>query len=146
MKKIFIIVLVNITISSLAYAVEESKKFGKYDSFMYKNGNTEKQTTFFSPSDKIFIEAKLFELEKGDYVFKVHWYNPSGKLQETATHIHTLKEKTLYNVRFWLALKKKKLLSGGLSVFEYNERFYGYWEVVVFVNGLKLVTKEFEVE
>jgi len=100
---LFASVLLSIVIIISAYAGEGTKKYGECEVFMYKNEEVDNPTTVFSPSDKIFIHIIFFEL-KGDYILDTHWYNPSGKLQETTRHTFTLDEESSYNAWSWLAL------------------------------------------
>lgn len=118
------------------------------DSFMYRNEDVDKPTTQFTPHDRIVIRVKFKDLQKGSYTFQADWYNPSGGFQDTSSSYFTIQKTTNVVSESQLELMRAGALRRMFSTSEttgYHIKFYGLWEVKVFLNGNKIIIKEFEI-
>ena len=118
------------------------------DSFMYRNKEVDNPITQFSPHDRIVIQVKFKDLQKGSYTFQADWYNPSGEFQDTSSSYFTIQNTTTVVSESQLELMRAGALRRMFSMSEttgYHIKFYGVWTVNVFLNGNKVIIKEFEI-
>ena len=120
-----------------------------YALFMYRNEDVQCPTSLFSLKDKIVVRNKLKNLPKGNYTFHADWYNAFGRLQDTCRHEFTAPQEILKVIDSQLEIRKasplKKLFSASEST-GYNIKFYGKWQVKLYLNGEEIACKEFEVQ
>ena len=120
----------------------------KYRLYMYKNQESTQSTTVFSPHDQIFIFIRFINLPKGEYTFHADWYNSFGELQESSRYAFSLAEPSDHSVESWLEIKQAGFLNRLFSVSEttgYNLKFYGQWQVKIFLNGEEIAVSPFEI-
>ena len=120
----------------------------KYRLYMYKNQESTRSATVFSPHDQIFVYIRFINLPKGEYTFHADWYNSFGEQQESSRHTFSLPEAADYAVESWLEMKRAGFLNRLFSVSEttgYNLKFYGKWKVIIFLNGEQVAVSPFEV-
>ena len=118
------------------------------DAFMYRNKDAGNPTIQFSPHDRIVIRVKFKDLQKGSYTFQADWYNPSGEFQDTSSSYFTIQKMSDVVSESELELLRAGALHRMFSTAEstgYHIKFYGLWKVNVFLNGNKIITKEFEI-
>ena len=118
------------------------------DAFMYRNKDAGNPTIQFSPHDRIVIRVKFKDLQKGSYTFQADWYNPSGEFQDTSSSYFTIQKMSDVVSESELELLRAGALHRMFSTAEstgYHIKFYGMWKVNVFLNGEKLIIKEFEI-
>ncbi|MBC8248001.1 MAG: hypothetical protein H8E81_10480 [Deltaproteobacteria bacterium] len=118
------------------------------DSFMYRNKDVDTPITQFSALDRIVIQVKFKGLQKGSYTFQADWYNPSGEFQDTSSAYFTIQKTSNVVSESELELMKAGSLRRMFSTSEtlgYHIKFYGVWKVKLFLNGEKLIIKEFEI-
>jgi hypothetical protein len=125
-----------------AYAENKTQKFGKFEVFMYKNEEYNRPINIFSPWDKISLKIKFFDLQKGNYEIRIHWYNPKNELQEANTHHFVLQKKSPYTVEACLTLEGHQ----SLLDYDFDMKFFGKWQVKVYLNYEKIVINEFRVQ
>ena len=116
--------------------------------FMYKNLNGRQPAEVFSPHEEIIVHVKFIQLPKGDYTFQADWFNSYGELQESSSFSFSLEKPSIYAVESWLEMKRagffKRLFSASETT-GFNVKFYGRWEVKLFLNGEEVASKFFEV-
>jgi hypothetical protein len=118
------------------------------DVFMYRNGDSHTPVSLFSPQDKIVVRVKLKQIPEGSYTFHADWYNAKGDLQEKNSYQFSTQTETNKMIESSLEIKKASPLKRLFSASEatgYNIKFYGKWEVKLYLNGEKIACKEFEV-
>ena len=115
-------------------------------SAMYADKEFQSEQYVFLPLEKMYLVLDLTNVPPGDYNLAVEWVTPLGNL-ERLTHHQVTPQNTLpsYRVHFWFKLLKKGPLSRSLTGLDYKEEFYGEWKVRVFLNGKKVVEKNFRV-
>jgi hypothetical protein len=120
-----------------------------YKLFMYKSGEVGKPTALFEPNDKVVVYIKFLNLLKGEYVFHADWHNPLGELQDSSKYSFAVHEDSDYAVEASLTMSKAGLLTRLFSASEttgYSIKFYGKWQVKLFLNGDEVAGKSFEVK
>jgi len=118
------------------------------DSFMYRNKDVGNPTTQFSAHDRIVIRVKFRDLQKGSYTFQADWYNPFGEFQDTSSSYFTIQKTTNVVSESQLDLMRAGALRRMFTTSEttgYHIKFYGVWKVKLFLNGNKIITREFEI-
>ncbi len=118
------------------------------DSFMYKNEDVGTPTTQFSAHDRIVIRVKFKNLKKGSYTFQADWYNATGEFQDTSSSYFTIQKTINVVSESQLELMRAGALRRMFSTSEttgYHIKFYGLWRVKIFLNGNKIIIKEFEI-
>jgi len=118
------------------------------DSFMYRNNDVDNPTNQFSPHDRIVILVKFMNLQKGSYTFQADWYNPSGEFQDTSSSYFTIQKTSNVVSESQLELMRAGAFRRLFSTSEttgFHIKFYGLWKVNVFLNGNKIIIKEFEI-
>ena len=113
---------------------------------MHRDDLASPSTTSFSPYDDILIQLNLYELPKGDYAYSVNWYNPFGELEDTSSYYFSLPQKASYSCWSKLDLEEAGTLTRLFSVSEttgFNIKYYGRWQVKLFINGDKIYQQEF---
>ena len=126
------------------------KTFGPngYDVFMYKNEDRSAPTTDFSAADRIIVRIILKNLPKGAYTFHADWYNASGNLQDTSRYRFTIRKTTAEIIESQLEITEASPLRRLFSASEatgYHIKFYGKWQVKLYLNGEKIGGKHFNV-
>jgi len=119
-----------------------------YRIFMYKNNEVAQPTTLFSPHDKIVVYIKFFNLPGGEYTFHADWYNSFGELQDSSNYSFALPGAADHAVESSMGMSKAGFLTRLFSVSEttgYSVKFYGKWQVKLFLNGDEVAGKSFEV-
>ncbi len=119
-----------------------------YDVFMYKNDDTGSPAIQFSPHDRIVIRVKFKNLKKGSYTFQADWYNATGEFQDTSSSYFTIQKTTNVVSESQLELMRAGAFRRLFSTSEttgYHIKFYGLWRVKIFLNGNKIIIKEFEI-
>ena len=119
-----------------------------YNAFMYKNEDTKIPTTDFSTDDKIVVRIIFKNLPTGDYTFHADWHNALGDLQDTSRYRFTIQKKTEEIVESQLEIMKASPLRRLFSASEatgYHIKFYGKWQVKLYLNGKEIIRKHFTV-
>ena len=130
---------------SMAGQVSESIR---PDVFMYRNEESHTPASLFSLQDKIVVRIKFKKIPEGSYTFYADWYNAKGDLQEKNSYRFSTQKETNKVIESSLEIKKASPLKRLFSASEatgYNIKFYGKWEVKLYLNGEKIACKEFEV-
>jgi hypothetical protein len=118
------------------------------DVSMYRNEDRRRPVSLFSPKDKIVVRIKLKKIPKGFHTFYADWYNANGDLQEKNSYRFSTSKETNKIIESSLEIKKASPLKRLFSASEatgYNIKFYGKWQVKLYLNGEKIAYKEFEV-
>ena len=126
----------------------ESPENIDYDAFMYKNEATKIPSTDFSTDDKIIVQIIFKNLPKGDYIFHADWHNAMGDLQETSRYRFMIQKKTDEIIEAQLKITKASPLRRLFSASEatgYHLKFYGKWQVKLYLNGEEIIRKHFSV-
>ena len=122
----------------------------KHSLLMYKGGTAGQQAvTHFSPDDRICLYIDFHGIPRGEYFFQADWYNPFGELQDSSSHAFTLKAESDYAVEASLEISRAGFLSRLFSASEttgYHAKFYGEWQVRLFLNGNRVAEKTFEIK
>lgn len=116
------------------------------DAFMYRNEDMQNPTTLFSPHDRIVVRVRFNNLEKGNYTFQADWYNPAGEFQDTSSSYFKIEKTTDVVSESQLELMQAGTLRRLFSTSEakgYHIKFYGMWEVKLFLNGEKRIVQRF---
>ena len=120
-----------------------------YDVFMYKNKDVQDHTVQFSPKDEIVVRIRLEDLPKGVYTFHADWYNAAGELQDASAYRFTTTQTADRGLESHLEIRKasplKKLFSASEAT-GYHIKFYGKWQVKLYLNGEEIACTEFEVQ
>lgn len=117
--------------------------------YMYKNDDRGQLTDIFSTHDKIHVHVDFDSLSKGPYAFQAEWYNAFGELQDTSHFAFSLPDGGHYAVESWLKISKAGFLTRLFSASEttgYNVKFYGKWQIRIYLNGDEMALKTFEVQ
>lgn len=133
----------------LSSALPASGHAQQYSAYMYKNDHRNVPVGRFSPNDAIGVLLTLKDLSKGDYTLHVDWYDASGKLQDSDRHRFTEPDPRTEVFEAELKIIKASPLRRLFSASEatgYHMRFYGKWQVKIFLNGEKVISKDFHVE
>ena len=133
----------------LISALPASGHAQQYSAYMYNTENRSVPMQRFSPSDTIGVRLTLKDLPQGDYTLHVDWYDASGKLQDSNRH-RFVKQGTRSEVfeaelKIIKASPLRRLFSASETT-GYHMRFYGKWQVRVFLNGEKIISKDFHIE
>jgi len=113
------------------------------DSAIGKRGENNARRQF-NLSEKIYATVSLKDLEKGDYTLTFRWIKPGGGVQETfRKKFHSPGGN--YRCWSWLELTGDDLLPFSIGPLG-TGRFLGKWKVRVYLNGVLLNSKEFEVK
>jgi len=136
----------------LAILVSAHPGWGKLQSFhfyLYKNEDPAPAIRF-SPTDRIVACLILKDLPSGRYTFHADWYNAAGKLQESSRHQFEQRSKRdEKKIESRLEFIKASLLRRIFSASEstgYHMKFYGNWEVRLFLNGEEIGRSVFEIK
>ena len=116
--------------------------------FMFKNQDGRQPAEVFSPQDEIIVHVKFVQLPKGDYTFQAEWYNSFGEMQDSSTYHFSLQTPSNYAVESWLEINRAGFLKRLFSASEttgYSVKFYGKWQVKLYLNGEEVASKMFEV-
>ena len=65
---------------------------------------------------------------------EVVWYNPLGDAQRQGQHSFYLKSVSGYSTFFWIKIQKKGPLRATLSNESYATKFYGNWNVRLYLD------------
>lgn len=116
---------------------------------LYKNSAPSTPTVRFSPGDTIVLRVGFKNLPAGDYTFHADWYNAKGELQETSRYAFTLKDKGKEILETQLNLIKASPLRRLVSASEatgYHMKFFGKWQVKLYLNGEEITHKHFTIQ
>lgn len=120
-----------------------------YRAFMYKGGAAGRPTTVFSPEDRVVLYIQFRDLPAGEYSFQADWHNPFGELQDSSRHAFALQAASDYAVEASLEMTRAGFLTRLFSASEttgYHVKFYGKWQVRLFLNGEEVADRSFEVK
>jgi hypothetical protein len=115
---------------------------------MYKNEDIHAPTNQFSPQDKIAVRIKIKNLPKGSYTFHADWYNAFGDLQDKSRCRFTVRKQSNKVLESSLEIREASPLKKLFSASEgtgYHIKFYGKWQVKLFLNGEEIACKAFDV-
>lgn len=116
--------------------------------FMYKGGGEKDPGTMFSPHDQIIVYIQFISLSRGEYTFHADWYNALGELQDTSEHVFSLEKSSDYAIESMLEMTKAGFLTRLFSASEttgYSVKFYGKWQIKLFLNGEEIADRHFTV-
>ena len=133
----------------LASALPACGHAQQYAAYMYKHDHRHVPVTHFSPADTIGMRLTLKDLAKGAYTLHVDWHNASGELQETNRYRFNKQTEATEVFEVQLDIIKASPLRRLFSVSEatgYHMKFYGKWQVVIFLNGERVLDNHFHIQ
>ncbi len=95
--------------------------------------------------DKVFLQTVCHDLPAGEHEMGVVWHNPLGEVQRQDRHIFSLKTDSGYSAFFWIKVQKKGPLSATLSNESYSAKFYGGWNVKLYLDEVEIESQKFKI-
>ena len=113
---------------------------------MYGDAGFEQEKYNFSPYETFYAVFDFFRLQAGEYTLTTDWITPTGELERQSHYRFRLNNfYPVYRVYFWLQLKARSHLQQLVGGGEFQEKFFGEWRVVVYLNGEPAGEQKFRV-
>ena len=106
--------------------------------------STESKDTF-SGFDKIYALATISGLTPGTHEAVINWIDPTGKVNQNNVIPFTVQGQTSYTFYAWIRLLENGPLKSTLSGKDFDDEYIGKWELHLFVNGILLQKKQFNI-
>jgi hypothetical protein len=140
---LLLLVLVFVSVPAQAKAAEPEKS----RSAMFSDSAFAHEQYAFSPYDTIYIVVDLLEVPPGEHTVAFDWKTPSGELERQTLYNFTIEDpKPAFRVYAWLRLWEKGPLERTFTGQDFSEKFYGKWNVQIYLDNILLEERSFQVQ
>jgi len=100
----------------------------------------------FHPFEKVYIYLVFDHIKAGKHSLSTHWLSPRGKVaQKLVREFNLTEDVQSYGVYFWFELIRNGAFTRMFTGNEFSSKVYGVWQVITFLDGKKIDTREFTV-
>lgn len=98
----------------------------------------------FHPFERVYIYLVFNHIKTGKHSLSTHWLSPQGKVVRRLIREFDLNQDVRsYGVYFWFELIRNGAFTRMFTGNEFSSKVYGVWQVITFLDGKKIDTREF---